>query len=278
MDRKRLEELLHSVASGSLTPKDACERLKDLPYVDLGFANLDSHRTVRQGLPEVIFCPGKTAQQIVEIMRGLSAHHDLVLATRASIEVAEYVRSELTGVHYHESARMLVFGEFPAADPHFPAVNIISAGTADLPVAEEAALVLKAAGVQVVCTYDVGIAGIHRLLDRLPALRENAVSIVVAGMDGVLPSVVAGLLPGPVIGVPTSVGYGANFAGVAPLLTMLNSCAAGLTVVNVDNGFGAGVAAFRALYMLREQRRPEKRSSDCSGEHPVALSENYTKL
>jgi hypothetical protein len=142
----------------------------------------------------------------------------------------------------------------PAADQALPAVNVITAGTADIPVAEEAALVLECAAVKVARTYDVGVAGIHRLLDRLAELRTGAASIVVAGMDGVLPSVVAGLLPGPVIAVPTSIGYGANFQGIAPLLTMLNSCAAGLTVVNIDNGFGAGIAAFRVLSLIKDRQ------------------------
>jgi len=252
MDKQKLEELLQSVASGSLTPQDACDRLKDLPFQDLGFANIDLHRGLRQGLPEVVFCPGKTAEQITEIMRRLFAEHDLVLATRATPEIAQAVKQDLAGVVYHEQSRCLTLGDFPEPDSALPAVNVITAGTADLPVAEEACLILAAARVPISKTYDVGVAGLHRLLHRLPDLRRASASIVVAGMDGVLPTVVAGLLPGPVIAVPTSVGYGANFQGIAPLLTMLNSCAAGLTVVNVDNGFGAGVAAFRIVSMANK--------------------------
>jgi NCAIR mutase (PurE)-related protein len=258
MDKHKLQHLLQSVASGEVAPSAAYERIKDLPYQELGFATLDSHRGVRQGLPEVVFCPGKTPQQISQIMRRLFAHHDLVLATRAEPHVAEKVGDDLPEVQYFEQSRMLVLGTLPDADESMPSVNVISAGTADVPVAEEAAMVLQAAGVGVMRTYDVGVAGIHRLLDRLPELRLNAASIVVAGMDGVLPSVVAGLLPGPVIAVPTSIGYGANFQGIAPLLTMLNSCAAGLTVVNIDNGFGAGVAAFRILSLLKQRTLPEQ--------------------
>jgi hypothetical protein len=254
MDKHRLEELLLAVASGQVSPAQACDQLKQLPYEDLGFANLDSHRGLRQGLPEVVFCPGKTAAQISEIMRRLFANHDLVLATRATPEVAAAVKEELAGVQYREQARILILGDVPAADQALPAVNVITAGTADIPVAEEAALVLECAAVKVARTYDVGVAGIHRLLDRLAELRTGAASIVVAGMDGVLPSVVAGLLPGPVIAVPTSIGYGANFQGIAPLLTMLNSCAAGLTVVNIDNGFGAGIAAFRVLSLIKDRQ------------------------
>lgn len=193
MDRHKLEELLAAVASGSVSPQDACDRLKHMPYQDLGFAKVDSHRGVRQGLPEVVFCPGKTPEQIAEIMRRLFAEHDLVLATRATPEVAQAVRKELAGVHYHEQSRILLLGDLPKADPELPVVNIISAGTADVPVAEEAALILEAARVRVLKTYDVGVAGLHRLLDKLPELSKNGASIVVAGMDGVLPSVVAGL-------------------------------------------------------------------------------------
>jgi hypothetical protein len=253
MDRDRLEELLKAVANGKVSPEDALEQVKDLPYKDLGFAMLDSHRGVRQGLPEVVFCPGKTAEQIIEIMRSLYAHHDLVLATRATAGVAQEVRTELPGVVYREQSRALILGDMPTVDVTLPVVNIISAGTADVPVAEEAALLLEACRMPVARTYDVGVAGIHRLLDRLPELRRNPITIVIAGMDGVLPSVVAGLLEGPVIAVPTSIGYGASFEGVAALLTMLNSCAAGLTVVNIDNGFGAGVAAFRAASLLKKK-------------------------
>jgi NCAIR mutase (PurE)-related protein len=251
MDRAKLEELLKAVSQGALSPSDALESIKNLPYQDLGFATLDSHRGVRQGLPEVVFCPGKTSEQIVQIMRHLYAHHELVLATRATVEVAQSVRAELPGVVYNEQARTLILGDIPETNQSLSKVNIVCAGTADVPVAEEAAMVLSACAIPVNRLYDVGVAGIHRLLDRLPELRSNPITIVIAGMDGALPSVVAGLLEGPVIAVPTSIGYGANFQGVAPLLTMLNSCAAGLTVVNIDNGFGAAVAAFRVVAMVK---------------------------
>lgn len=253
MDKHKLEELLGAVASGAISPEAACEQLKHMPFENLGFATLDSHRGLRQGLPEVVFCPGKTSAQVVEIMRRLYSNHEIVLATRATPEMASEVKAELPGVQYHELSRILILGDMPDVDKSLPSVNVISAGTADLPVAEEAAIVLQAAGVAVVRTYDVGVAGIHRLFDRLPELQKNGVSIIVAGMDGALPSVVAGLLSGPVIAVPTSVGYGASFNGIAALLTMLNSCAAGLTVVNIDNGFGAGVAAFRVLQLIKSR-------------------------
>lgn len=252
MDKHKLEDLLKQVANGSVTPSQATEQLQHMPYQDLGFANIDSHRALRQGLPEVIFCPGKTPRQIVEIMRHLSTTHDLVLATRATPEVADAVCGVIPAATYLDAPRVIMLGDLPEEDLSNPTVNIISAGTADLPVAEEAALILAAARIPVARTYDVGVAGLHRLLDRISDLRKNAITIVVAGMDGVLPSVVAGLLQGPVIAVPTSVGYGAGFQGVAPLLTMLNSCAAGLTVVNIDNGFGAGMAAFRVISMLKQ--------------------------
>jgi NCAIR mutase (PurE)-related protein len=254
MDRHKLAELMRAVAVGLVSPDDACEQMRDLPFQDLGFATLDSHRALRQGLPEVVFCPGKSPQHIVEIMQRLSLHHQLVLASRATSDVAQAVKEGIPEVSYHEASRILFLGKLPDIDEALPAVNVICAGTADVPVAEEAAMILQTAGVEVFRTYDVGVAGLHRLLDRLPELRKNGASIVVAGMDGVLPSVVAGLLPGPVIAVPTSIGYGASFGGVAALLTMLNSCAAGLTVVNIDNGFGAGVAAFRAVSLAKARR------------------------
>ncbi|HEY9772915.1 MAG TPA: nickel pincer cofactor biosynthesis protein LarB [Planktothrix sp.] len=251
MDRSKLEELLKAIASGAVSPQDGLESIKNLPYQDIGFANLDSHRGLRQGMPEVVFCPGKSSAQIVEIMRTLYANHDLLLATRATAEVAAEVRAELPGVVYREQARALTLGDIPEADKSLPAVNIICAGTADVPVAEEAALLLETCAVPFTRLYDVGVAGIHRLLDRLPELRRNHITIVIAGMDGALPSVVGGLLEGPVIAVPTSIGYGTSFQGIAPLLTMLNSCAAGLTVVNIDNGFGAAVAAVRVVSLAR---------------------------
>ncbi|SRR5579875_582452 len=247
MNRNKVKELLDALACGNLEPDEVYEQLKHLPYRDIGFAKIDSHRCLRQGMPEVIFCPGKTPEQVVKIAQDLKANHDLVLATRLDPEPAAAVLSVLTQAHYDPCSRVLVWGAVPQPEPGSPRVAAVAAGTADLPVAEEAAVVLASAGVSVQRLYDVGVAGIHRLFDNLETLKQASVIIVVAGMDGALPSVVGGLVEQPVIAVPTSVGYGASFQGLAALLTMLNSCAAGLCVVNIDNGFGAAAAALRIL-------------------------------
>lgn len=246
MDSEKVVNLLESVASGELTASQAAELLKDLPFTDLGFAKPDNHRGLRQGMPEVIFCPGKTPEQIVQIAQQLKAAHQVVLATRCQPDIAEKVLPLLPEAQYDALARLIVWGQ-PAQRADHSFVAVVCAGTADLPVAQEAAAVLSAASVRVETCYDVGVAGIHRLLANLPMLRQASVVIVVAGMDGALPSVVGGLLACPVIAVPTSVGYGASFQGLAALLTMLNSCATGITVVNIDNGFGAAAAAIRIL-------------------------------
>jgi NCAIR mutase (PurE)-related protein len=200
---------------------------------------------LRHGHAEVIFCPGKTAEQIASIAQRLRETHDLVIASRADVALSGEVLKLCPCARYEEGARAIVFGDMPDTAAGAPVVNIVTAGTADIPVAEECALFLNAASVPVQRLYDVGVAGIHRLLDNLDLLRKGAITVVCAGMDGALPSVVGGILEGPVIAVPTSVGYGAAFEGLAPLLSMLNSCAAGITVVNIDNGFGAAYAALR---------------------------------
>lgn len=254
MDRQRVAEILDAVARKELSAAEAMERLQHLPYEDVGFAKVDMHRSLRQGMAEVIYCPGKTPSQVIEIAKRLRAHHKLVLASRASAELAAQVLAEIPDGTYQELGRVLIFGSLPQPDESLPAVAIVTAGTADLPVAEEAALVLQSHAVPVVRLTDVGVAGIHRLLDNLPSLQNVSAAIVVAGMDGALPSVIGGLLEAPVIAVPTSVGYGASFQGIAALLTMLNSCAAGLTVVNIDNGFGAATAALRLIHTMSKIR------------------------
>ncbi len=255
MERKSIEDLLTLVAQGQTSIADACERLAILPYQDLGFAKIDSHRALRQGYPEVIFCPGKTPEQIVEIARKLRGLHPAVIATRAEPAQAAAVlnlwrtekNADIGDCEYLEQPKSIVFGQLPPQKKNAPSVAIITAGTADIGVAEEAALMIVAAGYPVSCVYDVGVAGVQRLFDSLELLRQSHVTIVVAGMDGALASFVGGLLEKPVIAVPTSIGYGSSFGGVAALLSMLNSCAAGLTVVNIDNGFGAAMAALRIL-------------------------------
>lgn len=245
MDKDKILFLLEKIAAGTCSPELALDQLKDLPYADLGFARLDLHRSLRHGYAEVVFSPGKSADQIVSIVQKLRETNELVVATRADQALADQVLAAYPQGHYEKLARALVFGKLPGTTDGALIVNVVTAGTADIPVAEECALFLEAAGLPVQKLYDVGVAGIHRLLDNLPLLRRGAITVVCAGMDGALPSVVGGILDGPVIAVPTSVGYGAAFEGLAPLLSMLNSCAAGITVVNIDNGFGAAYAALR---------------------------------
>ncbi len=222
--------------------EQALERLRALPYEDLGFAKVDHHRALRKGFPEVIFCPGKTAVQIVEIARRLASTGANVLATRAAPEVYKAVRRELPGAEYNAVARAIIIRGTEKLEPAGN-IGVISAGTADLPVAEEAALTAELMGGRVNRVYDVGVAGIHRLFDSWDRISKARVLVVVAGMEGALASVVGGMAACPIIAVPTSVGYGAHFQGLASLLTMLNSCAAGVAVVNIDNGFGAGYTA-----------------------------------
>ncbi len=237
-----IRALLDEVAAGKLPVAQALRQLRTLPFEDLGFAHLDHHRLLRKGFPEVIFCAGKTPAQVGTIFARLAQRHDQVLGTRATPEQYRAARRRLRGVQYHESARVLLLDKKPHRR-RLPGVIVAAAGTSDLPVAEEAALTAEAMGHAVQRIYDVGVAGLHRLLPHLPAMQEANVLVVVAGMEGALPSVVAGLVSAPVIAVPTSIGYGASFHGLTALLAMLNSCAPGLSVVNIDNGFGAGYLA-----------------------------------
>jgi NCAIR mutase (PurE)-related protein len=243
VDRDRVEALLRDLRAGKVTVGQVMDALRDLPYEDLGFAKVDSHRDLRRGFPEVILCLGKSTPQIVEIARRMSDSHSLVLATRASASIYEQLRKSLRGkpVKYHERAGIVSIGAPPKASRG--SVLVVTAGTSDIPVAEEAGVTAELMGCKVTRLYDVGVAGVHRVLDRRDLLRKAKVIIVVAGMEGALPSVVAGLVKAPVIAVPTSVGYGASFDGMAALLGMMNSCAPGVAVVNIDNGFGAGYLA-----------------------------------
>ncbi|MDW8107194.1 MAG: nickel pincer cofactor biosynthesis protein LarB [Armatimonadota bacterium] len=238
MEAERIRALLESVAQGALSVDAALEVLRDLPFQDLGFAQIDHHRALRKGFPEVVFCQSKTPEQVAEIVSQL-AKRGRVLATRATEAHYEAVHARLPEAVYHPQARAITIGTPPPA-PEQPYGVVLAAGTADIPVAEEAALTARMMGVRVETRYDVGVAGLHRLLAHLPLLHGAKAIVVVAGMEGALPSVVGGLVRCPVIGVPTSVGYGAHLGGLAPLLTMLNSCAPGVVVTNIDNGFGAG--------------------------------------
>jgi pyridinium-3,5-biscarboxylic acid mononucleotide synthase len=253
VDRDALRRLLDEVRGGSVTTDAALATLRRLPYDDLGFAKVDHHRALRGGAPEAVFCPGKTSQQVVEILRCLAEHHANVTATRADQGVADAVAAAGLPHVYHARARVLVVR--PEAREGIGLVAVVAAGTADLPVADEAALVAEGLGNRVERVDDCGVAGLHRLLERVPLLWEANVIVVVAGMEGALPSVVGGLVDRPVIAVPTSIGYGASFGGLAALLAMLNSCAPGVSVVNIDNGYGAGHQASLINHLCAERRR-----------------------
>ena len=243
MDPKRLRELLWQVSTGKVSADEALETLRSLPFEDLGFAKVDHHRQLRTGFPEVIFGPGKTARQIIEIARRMTENAQNVLITRLPPLEAEEVQRAFPTLAYSPDARLAVIAQHQPELVGKGLILVLAAGTSDVPVAEEAARTAELMGNRVERVYDVGIAGIHRLFAHREQIRDAAVLVVVAGMEGALPSVVAGLVDRPVIAVPTSIGYGASFGGLAALLAMLNSCAAGVTVVNIDNGFGAGVAA-----------------------------------
>ena len=249
MDQIKLEELLSSVKEGEVSVEDALKRLESLPFEDLGFARLDLHRDLRQGLPEVVFCQNKTPEQIITIMKKLWEHHDHVLGTRLAPDAAEIILKGLPEAKYDPMSKLLQLsrGALPQPGGDAPYVMVVSGGTSDQPVAEEAAVTLEFLGSRVIRSYDIGVSGVHRLFDQHVLLTEADVIISVAGMEGALTSVVGGLVSCPVVGVPTSVGYGANFQGVSALLAMLNACAPGIAVVNIDNGFGAAVYAHSIL-------------------------------
>jgi len=242
VDREKVKALLEEVARGTLSPERALARLRDLPVEDLGFARVDHHRAIRRGFPEVILGEGKQPADVALLAERLAAGAGRVLVTRASRAVWDEVHRALPEAEYNATARTIVVRREPAASPH-AGVLVLSAGTADAPVAEEAAITAEIMDCAVERVYDVGVAGLHRLLDQWERLKRARVIVVVAGMEGALPSVVSGLVRVPVIGVPTSVGYGASFGGLAALLAMLNSCSAGVGVVNIDNGFAAGYLA-----------------------------------
>jgi len=244
MQKKKLEELLESVQQGRCGVEEALRQLQHLPYEDLGFARIDHHRTLRRGFPEVVYCQSKTTEQAAAIMRRLAENGD-VLATRAREEIQQEIQKSHPHASYNPMARTIVIRHPESsvcADPQ-KLILVVSAGTSDMPVAEEAAVTAEVMGNRVEKLYDVGIAGLHRLLSNRETIEKANVLIAVAGMDGALPAVLAGLVGKPVVAVPTSVGYGASFQGIGPLLTMLNACAPGIAVVNIDNGFGAGYFA-----------------------------------
>jgi pyridinium-3,5-biscarboxylic acid mononucleotide synthase len=242
MDSKTLKQLFDDVRRGKLSSDEAVQKLRHLPFEDLGFANVDHHRALRVGMPEVIFGPGKAPEHLSEIFVRLAKRGGNVLATRVSPEQIRAVKRKLRKIEVHELARAITLTRDDTVHGKGTIV-VVSAGTSDIPVAEEAVVTAQVMGNEVQHVYDVGVAGIHRLLARHETLTGARVIIVCAGMEGALPSVVGGLVGVPVIAVPTSVGYGASYKGIAALLGMLNSCASNVTVVNIDNGFGAGYVA-----------------------------------
>lgn len=261
-----LADLLMAVSAGQVSPEVALQKLKYLAYEPVAdFAKIDHHRTLRTGFPEVIWGPGKTPAQIIEIIQTMQVHTDCVMATRIEPEVFVQLQSALPHLHYYEQARICTTAALPTV-PRYPGqIGLLTAGTADQAVATEAAVTASLLGFAVTRFWDIGVAGLHRLLSCRDAIATADVLIVVAGMEGALASVVAGLVDAPVIAVPTSIGYGASFNGLAPLLTMLNSCAPGIGVVNIDNGFGAAMLAGQ---ILRTAAKVQLSCQPCSSEQP----------
>jgi pyridinium-3,5-biscarboxylic acid mononucleotide synthase len=242
MTENQIRKILEEHKAGGISSEDALRRLRTLPFEDLGFANVDHHRSLRQGFPEVIFGSGKTAQQVVRIVESMYRNEHNILITRTTESHFEYVKKIAREAEFHEGARAITIVKDTTIHGK-GIVMVVSAGTSDMPVAEESVVTLRVMGNHIDSPYDVGVSGLHRLLDRRERLAKARVVIVVAGMEGALPSVVGGLVSVPVIAVPTSIGYGASLNGIAALLAMLNSCASNVTVVNIDNGYGAGVVA-----------------------------------
>lgn len=243
MNEDRLKELLSDLKEGRLSLSEALEKLKNLPFEDIGFACVDHHRGLRRGYGEVIFGEGKDANDIVEIMKRMIEQEENILVTRISPEKAKIILKNFPEADYHQKARIITLQLKPVKERGRGRILVVSAGTSDIPVTEEAAVTASFMGNEVEMVHDIGVSGLHRLLAHRDKLSSASVIIVVAGMEGALPSVIGGLVDKPVIAVPTSIGYGASFGGLTALLGMLNSCASGVTVVNIDNGFGAGYAA-----------------------------------
>lgn len=268
MDNQHLMELLKMVKGGQMDIDAAMNQLKKLPFENLGYARIDNHRCVRTGVSEVIYCEGKTIEQTQGIVRRLARHHDNIMATRASLEVYHGIAEVTDDCKYHSEARIVVIN--PRETTSVGNIAVVTAGTSDIPVAEEAAITAETLGNRVNRIYDAGVAGIHRILNVREDLFQANVAVVVAGMEGALTSVVGGLVSCPVIGVPTSIGYGASFGGVSALLTMLNSCASGVSVVNIDNGFGAGYQASLINQICTRETEKHKTDKDPSEKSDIA--------
>ncbi len=267
MDSQHLVELLKQVQAGDVDLDAAVDQLKHLPFENLGYARIDNHRCLRTGISEVIYCEGKTVEQTQGIATRLARHHDNILATRATRKVYEGIREVTENCHYHPMARIVVIN--PREIDRVGNIAVVTAGTSDMPVAEEAAVTAETLGNRVNRIYDAGVAGIHRILNVREDLFQANVAVVVAGMEGALTSVVGGLVSCPVIGVPTSIGYGASFGGLAALLCMLNSCASGVSVVNIDNGFGAGYQASLINQLGVRHRQDGNDKTTAGGETPA---------
>lgn len=254
MYKKQLKKILEKVKNQEIEVDEAAESLKDLPYKDLGFARIDHHRSIRNGYPEVIYCEGKSLDEIEGIVEEMLRNESNILASRASQEIYQRIKKIAPEAEYYERSRM-IFIEKQKLEKNKSKILVVSGGTSDIPIAEEAVVTAEALGNNVDTLYDVGVAGLHRLLGSLDKLDEAEVIIVVAGMEGALASVVGGLVDKPVIAVPTSIGYGANFGGLSAMLTMLNSCASGVGVVNIDNGFGAAYLASTIVLQIEKARK-----------------------
>lgn len=257
MDSNNLHELLTSLKEGKTSVDEVMNSIKSLEYTDLNYAKIDNHRELRNGFPEVIYCEGKTEEQLIGIINAMNEKGSNILGTRLSKDVYNNIKDKIKESTYHEAARLICIVNHELKKSTAK-VLIATGGTSDIPVAEEAAITAEMLGTTVVRLYDVGVAGIHRLLNNRKYLEEASVVITVAGMEGALASVVGGLVDVPVIAVPTSVGYGANFSGLAPLLSMLNTCASGVGVVNIDNGFGAGHLASTIIRQIEKGIKDEK--------------------
>jgi len=269
MDDKQLNDLITGIRSGQVSTEAALLALKKLPFEDLGYAKVDHHRCLRNGVPEVIYCEGKTVEQVKGIVGRMIPYHGNILATRADSRHYEAILAVTRDCRYHEAARIVVVKPQPVEA--VGRIAVVCAGTSDIPVAEEAAVTAATLGNRVDRLFDVGVAGLHRLLNSCEDLFKANVAVVIAGMEGALASVVGGLVSCPVIGVPTSVGYGASFGGIAALLSMLNSCASGVSVVNIDNGFGAGYQASLINKIAVGQGRGEAHRPDATREDTCAL-------
>ena len=253
MNKNKIKQTIKDIRSGKLSPKDAYIALKHLPYEDIGFAKIDHHRSMRKGFPEIIYCEGKTTNQIISIVKKMAANGSDIIGTRASEEVYLKAEKHFPNIVYYQAAKILSLKAKSRSKRTKQFICVVTAGTADIPVAEEAAVTAELLGNNVERIYDVGVAGIHRLFDKMKAIQKASVLIVVAGMEGALASVVGGMVDIPVIAVPTSVCYGANFKGLSALLAMMNSCAPGISVVNIDNGFGAACCA-NAIMRLKDKK------------------------